>query len=507
MKGKSNFIFSSLFSGRINHVKIYLLALGLIGHVMVNGENVASTSKNNTSGKVNILTTTNDRSKDLYKENISFASVSSVLPSEIKLDPAIRYQKMDGFGAAVTGSSSFNLLKMDKKDREKFLRETFDPVNGLGYSYIRISIGCSDFSLSEYTCCDTPGIENFSLQSEEIDYVIPVLKEVLKINPDIKILGSPWTCPRWMKVNNLVDLQPFNSWTSGQLNPKYYQDYAIYFVKWINDFENAGIKIDAITPQNEPLNRKNSASLYMGWEEQRDFIKTALGPQIKNAGLHTKIYAFDHNYNYDDMESQQGYPLNIYKDKEAAQYITGAAYHDYGGDIKELIRVHEAQPDKELIFTETSIGTWNDGLNLEKRLIHDMEFVALGTVNNWCKGVIVWNLMLDWDRGPWREEGCKTCYGAVDIIDSNYKTIRKNSHYYIIGHLSAVVKPGATRIGVNSNLEDGFVYSAFENTDGSYALVLLNKNEESKEISITDGTNHFTYTVPAKAVVSYRWSK
>ena len=136
------------------------------------------------------------------------------------------------------------------------------------------------------------------MQSEEKEYVIPILKEILAISPSIKILGSPWTCPRWMKVDNLKDLRPFESWTSGQLNPAYYQDYATYFVKWIQAMEAEGIPIEAITPQNEPLNQGNSASLFMGWEEQLSFVRDALGPKLKETGLKTKIYAFDHNYNY-----------------------------------------------------------------------------------------------------------------------------------------------------------------------------------------------------------------
>lgn len=484
--------------------KVFLLSCCL--PIAVFGENSKSVQNLNSSDdKVTVIITTNDRAKSLNKETITFSKASSASSAKITLNPTMRYQEIDGFGAAVTGSAAYNLLKMNAADRQKFLKETFDPIDGLGYSYIRIAIGCSDFSLDEYTCCDIPGIENFALQSEENDYVIPVLKEILTINPDIKILGSPWTCPRWMKVDNLINLNPFNSWTSGHLNPKYYQDYATYFVKWINAFENQGIAITAITPQNEPLNRKNSASLYMGWEEQHDFIKNALGPKMREAGLTTKIYAFDHNYSYDNIEKEQGYPMNIYKDNQAGQYITGAAYHDYGGNREELNRVHDIHPDKELIFTETSIGTWNDGQNLEIRLIHDMESVALGTINNWCKGVIVWNLMLDSDRGPWREGGCKTCYGAVDIDNTDYKKITLNSHYYIIGHLSAVVKPGATRIGTNESPKDGLVYSAFENTDGSYALVLLNKNDEAEIITVNDANKGFVYKAPPKSVTSYRW--
>ena len=456
-------------------------------------------------GAVSVMVTKNDRSLDFARQSARLVTGSSMSPLTITLDPATRYQEMDGFGSAITGSTCYNLMQMAPADRTKFLKETFSETEGLGQSYVRISIGCSDFSLSEYTCCDEPGIENFKLESEELDLVIPILKEILAINPAIKVLGSPWTCPRWMKVNNLTDLQPYNSWTSGQLNPKYYGDYGTYFVKWIQAMESHGVPIYSVTPQNEPLNRGNSASLFMGWEEQLAFVKQGLGPKLKAAGLTTKVYLFDHNYNYDNMPGQENYPLNIYNDADAAQYVAGAAFHNYGGVRDELLDIHAQAPEKELIFTETSIGTWNDGHNLAVRLMDDMEEVALGTVNNWCRGVIVWNLMLDSERGPNRVGGCQTCYGAVDISSTDFKTITKNSHYYIIGHLSAVVKPGATRIGTKGYSERGVVYSAFENPDGSYALVLLNKTEAGKKINISTGTEYFSHDVPAKSVVSFRW--
>jgi len=222
--------------------------------------------------------------------------------------------------------------------------------------------------------------------------------------------------------------------------------------------------------------------------------------------IHTKIYLCDHNYNYDNITDQNDYPIRIYEDPTASSFVAGAAYHNYGGDKDELLDIYNKQPDKELIFTETSIGTWNDGKNLSVRLIEDMEQVALGTVNNWCKAVIVWNLMLDSEKGPNREGGCQTCYGAVDIDRSDYKTITRNSHYYIIGHLSAVVKNGATRIGAKG-YNEGVVYSAFENTNGTYAFVLLNKSDETKNIVVNDGKQSFTYNTPPKSVTSFGWKK
>lgn len=469
------------------------------------GENPGNPDPEEVIGDVTVYTTTTTRSKDLTKDAVVFSTKDNMSPTTITLVPTTRYQAMDGFGAAITGSTCYNLLQMTKENRTKFLTETFSNDKGLGFSYVRIAIGCSDFSLSEYTCCDKRGLENFALQSEEKDYVIPILKEILAINPTIKIMGSPWTCPKWMKVDNLTNKNPYDSWTSGQLNPSYYQDYATYFLKWIQAFKTEGINIYSVTPQNEPLNRGNSASLYMEWEEQRDFVKTALGPTLEATGV--RIYAFDHNYNYDNLSSQQSYPAKIYNDAEAGKYLAGAAYHNYGGNRNELNNIHQARPDKELVFTETSIGTWNDGRNLTTRLMNDMEEIALGTVNNWCKGVIVWNLMLDSDLGPNREGGCRTCYGAVDIDNTSYKTIVRNSHYYIIGHLSSVVKPGATRIGTKGYTASGLTYTAFENTDGTYALVLANNTSEEKSITISDGSHHFVYKAPSKAIVSYRWKK
>ncbi|MDO4229465.1 MAG: glycoside hydrolase family 30 beta sandwich domain-containing protein [Capnocytophaga sp.] len=463
------------------------------------------TDTTQTGEKVSVLTSTGNRSQSFAKLTLDLKTSNEQTAINILLNPAEKYQTIYGFGSAITGSTCYNLLKMSKEDRQAFLKETFSTTEGLGQSYIRISIGCSDFSLSEYTLCDKKGIENFALQSEELDYVIPILKEILAINPAIQIIGSPWTAPRWMKVNNLTELKPHNEWTSGHLNPKYYEDYATYFVKWIEAMKSHGIKIDAITIQNEPLNRGNSASMFMGWKEQQAFIKTALGKAFRQAGISTKIYLFDHNFNYDNMADQKEYPLNIYQDSEVAAMVAGAAYHNYGGHYSELSNVHSKRPDKELIFTETSIGQWNEGRNLEKRLVEDMEHIGTGLLNNWSQTVIVWNLLLDENGAPNRELGCKTCYGAVDISSADYKTMTKNSHYYVIGHLASVIKPNAVRIKHTLSQASGVDCSAFENTDGTYAVVLFNKNTENTPITIGDGKRHFTYSVPSNSVVSFRW--
>lgn len=470
-------------------------------------------------GNIQVLTTTDTRSFNLNASTEDFLDYVSMSPKSIILQPQSTYQTMHGFGAAVTGASAYCLRQMSAEDRTAFIKKTFSHTEGYGCSYIRISIGCSDFSLSEYTCCDKPGIENFALTSEERDVVIPVLKEILAVNPSIKILGSPWTCPLWMKDYSKYPIYKGRTFTSGQLKREFYSDYAAYFVKWVQAFEKEGIHIEAVTIQNEPLNDKNSASLVMEWEEQRDFVKV-LGPAFRQAGIATKIYAYDHNYNYDNKQTQSGYPCRIYEDAEAAGYLTGAAYHDYGGHPDELLNIKQKAPQKDLMFTESSIGTWNHGHDLQKTLLSNMESIGIRAVNNGCSAVMIWNLMLETDFNgdkpsenggmPNRPGGCQTCFGAVDLNMDDLKTLYLNSHYYMICHLSAVVKPGAVRIGTSGYTDNDLAYSAFQNTDGSYAFVVTNKSQVEKDIVLTspssDGTSRsFSKKLPGRSVTSFLW--
>jgi len=459
---------------------------------------------------VEIYTTTADKTKTMWEDSTRMTSAGKEKPDNlITLYPEEKYQEMDGFGVAMTGSSCYNLLKMSDTDRAALLKETFDPVNGYGYSYIRVSIGASDFSLDEYTYCDTPDMNEFAIHEYDKRDLFPVLKEILAINPHIKIMASPWSCPKWMKVNNLEQLKPFDSWTSGQLNPKYYKDYATYFVKYIQAMESEGFQIESVTVQNEPLNRGNSMSLYMTWQEQRDFVKSALGPAFENAGIKTKIIVYDHNYNYDNNKPEnydQGqYPLKIYEDPQAAKYIDGAAYHAYGGDKKELLVIHNTRPDKNLYFTEMSIGLWGKGYSFGDDLMWNTREVCIGTINNFNKAVIMWNYLLDNKHGPDRPGGCNICLGAIDIDSDDYKTLTKNSHYYTMAHLSKVIKPGSYRIKSEGNTPDGIFYSAFENPDKSYSIVIQNDTNEPELINIGIQGNRFSHTVDAKSVNSYIW--
>ena len=459
-----------------------------------------------TTSDVEVYVTTANKSMLFTSVPLSFSTKPNMaIETTITMKPSETFQEIDGFGAAITGSTCYNLLKMTSSNRSKLLKETFDPVSGMGYSYIRISIGCSDFSLDEYTYCDTPGIENFAIHELDKRDLFPILKEILAINPKVKILASPWTCPRWMKVNNLIDLKPFNSWTSGQLNPIYYQNYATYFVRFVQEMKKEGFNIDAVTIQNEPLNRGNSVSLYMSWQEQASFIKNALGPKFVAAGLTTKIVVFDHNYNYDNIPDQMSYPVRIYADPLAAQYVDGAAYHAYGGDKGELLNVHKAYPNKNLYFTEMSIGSWN--YSFDGDLMWSMRELGIGTLNNFSKSVIVWNFMLDEKGAPNRPGGCTTCYGAVEVNTRDYATLDRKSHFYVIGHLSKAISPGAIRIGTSGFQSNGIYYTAVINTDGTYGVVLQNDADKTVKLTLADEIHSFVYTMPSKSIASFKWKK
>ena len=412
------------------------------------------------------------------------------------------FQEVDGFGLAVTQASCYNLLLMPAEERTAFLTELFSREEGLGSSLIRVCIGGSDFSMDEFTWCDEPGMENFAVHPLDQEWLFPVLDQIFRINPAVKIIASPWSCPKWMKIDEKSGA-PYDSWTGGRLNPAYYRDYADYFVRWIREMEKRGYPIHAVTLQNEPLNRGNSMSLYMPWEDQRDFIKQALGPVFRTAGVKTRILLFDHNYNYDDIASQRDYPLHILEDPEAARYAAGTAWHNYGGSVGVLDRINSKFPDKEIYFTEASIGTWN--YNFDICLISDFRDIFLGTLARQGKGVTLWNLMLDDEHKPYRPGGCGTCWGAVSLSSRDHKTIVRNSHYYNVAHCSKVLQPGAVRVGTSGYETAGLLYQWYQNPDGSQALLILNDNSSEVRMNVISGKYSLALKVPAKGLQSVVW--
>jgi glucosylceramidase len=394
----------------------------------------------------------------------------------IKVNPGLLRQEMDGFGFSLTGGSALHINTMSAAPRKKVLTELFEYTgNNIGTSYLRVSIGASDLDEKVFSYNDLPpgqtdmDMEHFTLD-EDRKHLIPVLKEILQINPDIKIMGSPWSPPVWMKTNH-------NS-IGGSLRTVFYDAYAKYFVKYVQGMADEGIIIDAITVQNEPLHSGNNPSLLMQADEQAAFIKNNLGPAFQDTGIKTKIVIYDHNADRSD------YPISILDDPQAKQYIDGSAFHLYGGDISALSTVHNAHPDKNLYFTEQWIGAPG---NFAGDLKWHMRELIIGASRNWCRNVIEWNLAADENQDPHTPGGCTRCLGALTISGDK---VTRNPAYYIIAHAAKFVRPGAKRI--YSTTTSDLPNVAFKTTDDRIVIIVLNNgnSEESFNILVNDKAIH-----------------
>ena len=414
--------------------------------------------------------TSQDGKHLLQKQEIAINSDNAPKADEtITINDSRTYQTMDGFGYTLTGGSAMHIHKMSDIARADLLQELFgSKEKDLGVSYIRLSIGASDMDAAPFSYDDLAQgetdvkLEHFNLSQDTL-HLIPVLQEILKISPKIKILGSPWSPPVWMKDNGDT--------RGGSLLEKYYPAYVNYFVKYIKAMGNHGIPIDAITIQNEPLHPGNNPSLLMKAPEQGEFIKKHLGPAFADNNIKTKIIIYDHNADRPD------YPISILNDPEAAKYIDGSAFHLYGGNVNTISTVHESHPDKNLYFTEQWVGAPGD---FAKEMEWHTENLIIGATRNWCKTVLEWNLAADQNQEPHTDRGgCDRCLGAITI---NGDTVTREPAYYIIGQASKFVLPGSIRI--ESNLPKDLPNVAFKTPEGKTVLILQNKADKAKTIEV-----------------------
>lgn len=408
----------------------------------------------------------------------------------IDVDSTAQFQTIDGFGYTLTGGSATVINKMNAEVKASLLKELFGTGgNAISISYLRISLGASDLNAAPFTYNDLSvgqtdlNLTNFNLNPDKTD-LIPLLKEILLINPKIKIMATPWSAPAWMKDNG--------GFVGGSLKPAYYGVYAQYFVKYIQQMKAEGITIDAVTPQNEPLNPNNNPSLYMTALQQADFIKTHLGPAFKTAGIATKIIAYDHNCD------QPNYPITVLKDAQANPFVNGSAFHLYAGDINAMTTVHNAFPDKDVYFTEQYTDSKGDfGGDLKWHLKN----VVIGSMRNWSKNTLEWNLANDPSFGPRTVGGCTTCQGALTIGASSNVTY--NVSFYIIAHASKFVPAGSVRIG--SNISGSLQNVAFKTPSGKKVLVVENDGSETTFFNIKFNGKWVTTQLSGGAVGTYVW--
>jgi glucosylceramidase len=409
----------------------------------------------------------------------------------INIDTSKTFQTMDGFGFSLTGGSAWLLNeKLSPEKRAEVLKELFTTEGkNIGVSYLRISIGASDLDARVFSYADySPGkerkdVSGFSLQ-EDKKHLIPVLKQILALNPKIKIMGSPWSAPAWMKTNNHVK--------GGSLKKEFYSEYARYFVQYIQEMKNEGVPIDAITLQNEPENPGNTPSMVMTAEEQADFVKNHLGPAFRQAGITTKIVVFDHNCDHPE------YPITVLNDAAAKKYIDGSAFHLYLGEINALSKVYEAHPDKNIYFTEQ----WTSGEGkFDGDLLWHTRHLVIGAPRNWSRNVLEWNLASDPKFDPHTDDGgCTICQGAL-TVDSD--SVTRNVSYYIIAHASKFVPAGSVRVHSDDSAEIPNV--VFRTPAGKTVMITVNESNSEKKFAIADGKNNFTTSLPKGSVATLVW--
>jgi glucosylceramidase len=408
----------------------------------------------------------------------------------IEVDESTTFQTIDGFGFCLTGGSASHLKQMSASARASLLSELFsDEGTNIGTSYLRVTIGASDLNDRVYSYDDLPlgqtdpELSRFSVEPDRSE-VIPILKEILAVNPRLTILASPWSPPAWMKTNHDT--------VGGSLDPKFYPAYAKYFVKYIKAMQAEGIRVDAITVQNEPLNPKNNPSLLMLAPEQAEFIKHHLGPAFQAASINSKILLYDHNADRPD------YPISILDDPDARKFVDGSAFHLYRGPIEALAKVHDAYPDKNLYFTEQWVGAPG---NLRGELDWHVKMLIIGATRNWCRTVLEWNLSSNPALTPYTDRGgCNRCLGAVTI---NGDLVVRNPAYYIIAHAAKFVRPGSVRVA--SNYIEALPNVAFRSPAGRRVLIVLNSSQTPQAFDILWKNQRCHSSLRESAVGTYVW--
>ena len=441
--------------------------------------------------------TTGTASKLLSREtdaHFDTGTPPASLPT-IVVDEATTYQEMVGFGAAITDASAWLIQnRLSTAQRDALLQELFGPSPGIGLSFTRLTMGASDFSLHQYSYDDMPAgqtdsaLTHFSIDSNRA-YVLPLVQRALAINPQLKIMATPWSPPGWMKTSG--------SLIQGTLRPEAYGPLAEYFRRYIEAYAAEGVPIYAITVQNEPhYEPADYPGMRLEPAASAQFVGGYLGPLFVRSGIRTIILDWDHNW--DQYQS----PLQVLADSVAPRYIAGVAWHCYGGDVSAQTVVHDAHPEKDAYFTECSGGEWAP--NFADNLKWFVETLMIGSTRGWAKGVILWNLALDENHGP-HTGGCGDCRGVVTIASAS-GAVTRNVEYYALAHASRFTRVGARRIASTSGVA-GVETVAFRNADdGSKVLLALNTSTAPQSLAIRWAGKWFRYTLAAGAVVTFVWS-
>jgi glucosylceramidase len=405
----------------------------------------------------------------------------------IAVDEEATFQTMAGFGAAMTESSAWLLAtKLSSDARHALLEQLFDPENGIGLSILRLPIGASDFSLSNFSYDDSgPPLDDFSLAHDQ-SWTMPMLKEIQQVNPALALVATPWSPPWWMKTTN--------SMVGGALRPTRRALHAAYLLRFVKAYQEQGLPITALSLQNEPYNLPQSApGMYMAPEEQAELIKTYVGPLFAANGLATQLLVWDHNW--EDVD----YPKTVLADDAARAFVAGTAFHCYYGDPAVQDDLHAQHPDLDIWVTECSSGMWlgDDAGNFaaQAKLLID-------ATRHWARAVLRWNLALDENRGP-QNHGCNACTGTVEIRQGDGQ-VTLSPEYYTLGHFARFVRAGARRVGSQSVGAPSTVeHVAFVNPDGSLVVIVHNPDATQVAAEVRSARGAFSYSLPPGGLATF----
>ena len=493
-----------------------LIACGIMALVActkkITTDAVDSSTATSTTESTDVIVykTQADGLKKLFREpDLAFNTNTTTNPV-ITVNTATQYQNVDAIGLALTGSSAYMLKQMTQANRTALLTELFS-TSGINLNCVRLTIGASDFSTKAYTYDDMPsgqtdpGLSNFNLKknvqtnvfNDDNNYVIPVLKEILAIKPNVYIMASPWSAPAWMKRNgSFYGTAPETDTTNNQLMTGYYSVFANYIVKYIQAMQAEDITIHAVTVQNEPRTiNVEYPTMYMAPGRQIGFIGGHLKPALTAAGLSTKIFCGDNNW------SGSSYQTTFLANTTARNAVAGSAFHGYGGTSDAQMDIYNLYPDKEIHFTEYSDRTDNSFSNQLVSMTRDK---MIWVFRNRSQSIVLWNLALNQYSRPNIKIGGSVSRPVV-TIDSASKAVTRNVDYYVLGHASKFLRDGA-KVIASSNITTNNIHNvAFQNPDGWITLVVTNTATSSRTVDVQQGSRKFTYTIPASSVITFNW--
>lgn len=427
---------------------------------------------------------------------LQFSSHSSSTPKgilTIHVRPEERFQRIEGFGGSITDGTSWLLgAKVNPSTKDAIMTALFDPKKGIGLSFLRQPIGSTDLSRRPSTFDDIPAgkmdpeLKHFSIQQDE-EYTIPLIQQALKLNPAMTVMLSPWSAPAWMKTNGSLN--------GGRLREEAMAPFSKYLVKSVKAFESMGIPIKYLTVQNEPLyETPDYPGTLMPSSQAAELIGQYLGPDLKKAGVTTKVLAYDHNWDHPE------YPLELLSNPRVAPYLAGSALHCYGGNVAAQEEIHKRFPEKGIWLTECSGGTWDQ----EPALVKTSRLLIEST-RHWAKAVSLWGLVLDSDHHP-HSGGCGTCRGLVTIdLHCATPSATYTGDYYALGHASKFVSPGAIRIASDSYGESSVETVALQNPDQSIILIALNNLNHAQPLRIEWSGKGLITSLEPFTLATYIW--